>query len=327
MRAELECQDLTLRPPEDGTGREAPPPSTRTGGDETAASPGRSSSLAGDLAALTKARLTSLVLLTTAAGFALGSAGQMDGWRLGWTLIGTALLAGGAAALNQHLERDLDGRMERTRDRPLPAGRIPPRAAWVGGLLAGIAGVLTLVWWVNLPSALLGAYTLVTYVWVYTPLKRRSTVNTLVGAVPGALPPVIGWAAAGGDFGWAAGALFAIQFFWQIPHFLAIAWLYRVDYARAGLRMLPVLDPGGRRTGAHAVGHAVALWLVSLLPWRLGLAGGLYAVTATLAGLGFVLLALHFARHRRDRAARGLFLGSVLYLPLVLGTMVLDRAG
>lgn len=280
-----------------------------------------------DLTELVKARLTTLVLLTTVVGFCMGSQGPIDWSLLAMTLLGTALLAGGAAALNQYAERDLDALMERTRDRPLPSGRVRPRSALLGGLLAAGFGIVVLEFGVNRLSAAVGTLTLLTYLLVYTPLKRVTPLNTLVGAVPGALPPMIGWTAARPEVDWPGWSLFALQFFWQVPHFLAIAWLYRVDYGRAGLRMLPVFDPEGRRTAIHAVGYAAALIAVSLGPWWLGLAGGSYAIMAIVAGAGFLFLAQRFARHRGDAEARLLFLGSVLYLPLVLGVMVWNRLG
>lgn len=277
------------------------------------------------LAELVKARLSGLVVVTTAAGFYLGSAGPVDWGRGGHTLVGTGLLAAGAAALNQYLERDLDARMERTRGRPLPAGRMTPAAALLFGAGCAVLGLAWLVWWTSLTAAALGALTLALYVGVYTPLKRVSTLNTIVGAVPGAMPPLIGWVAAGGGSVAGGWALFALQFFWQVPHFLAIAWLYRDDYARAGFRMLPVVDPDGERTGLQSIGHCLGLLTASLSPFVLGVAGPAYLAGALVLGVTMLMLAVRFA-HRLDRgAARGLFLASVLYLPAVFGLMVLDR--
>lgn len=281
--------------------------------------------LATDLNELVKARLTTLVLLTTLVGFCMGSPAAIRVGLLGWTLLGTALLAGGAAALNQVFERRLDALMERTRDRPIPAGRMSAKSATIGGALAGLAGVATLAMAVNLVSAAVGAATLLSYLFIYTPLKTRTPVNTIVGAIPGALPPVIGWAAARGELGLAGWSLFLLQFFWQIPHFLAIAWMYREDYARAGLRMLPVLDPEGVRTARHATAHAAVLLLASLLPVALRLTGWVYGAGAILAGAAFLWLTLRFAQERSHSRARQLFLGSVIYLPVVLGLMVFDR--
>lgn len=280
-----------------------------------------------DLAELVKARLTALVVLTTWLGYGMGRVAQAPPGPLGWVLLGTALLAGGAAVLNQVMERDLDALMERTRHRPLAAGRMDWRRAMVGGVAAAATGLLLLAWQVNLLTAALGTITLIVYLAVYTPLKRRTPANTWIGAVPGALPPVMGWAASRGELGWGAWALFLVQFFWQLPHFWAIAWLYRKDYARAGLKMLTVMDPDGRRTATQAVGNTVFLVAVSLLPVAAGLAGPLYGVVAVLAGTGFSWLAWRFARERTDQAARWLFLGSIAYLPLVLGMMVAARTG
>ena len=281
----------------------------------------------GTLADLAKARLTFLVLLTTLVGFCMGSAGNIDLPRLFHVLCGTALLAGGAACLNQLFEKELDARMERTRDRPLPAGRIGPSTALALGVVAVLLGVIWLLVLVNPASALVGGITLVTYLFIYTPLKTRTSLNTLVGAIPGALPPLIGWAAAEGRISTGGWALFALQFFWQMPHFLAIAWLYREDYARGGFRMLPIIDPTGRRTGSQVVFYTVGLLGVSLALFTLGMAGAAYAVGAILLGAGFLILGVRFAGTVDQRSARWLFLGSVLYLPLLLGLMVWDKAG
>mgnify|MGYP000342013116 CR=1 FL=1 len=274
---------------------------------------------------LVKARLTSLVLLTTAVGFYMGSPGPVDVARWLHTLVGTGLLAAGAAALNQFLERDLDALMRRTQDRPLPSGRITPGTALVFGGVISMLGLAWLALQTTLAAAALGALTLALYLGVYTPLKRVSTLNTVVGAVPGALPPLIGWAAATGEVSAGGWALFALQFFWQIPHFLAIAWLYRDDYARAGLKMLPVLDLEGERTGLQSIGHALGLLTVSLSPFVLGLAGAAYLAGAFALGVVLLGLAVRFARRLELAHARWLFLASVIYLPAVLGLMVLDR--
>jgi protoheme IX farnesyltransferase len=241
------------------------------------------------------------------------------------TVIGTGLLASGAAALNQYLERDLDALMERTKDRPLPSGRVQPPTALLFGGMAAIAGLLYLAATTNLLTSLLGALTLVLYLFIYTPLKRLTTLNTIVGAVPGALPPLLGWAAARGEITTAGWALFALQFFWQLPHFLAISWLYRQDYARAGLRMRVVDDPTGQETAHLAISHALGLLAVSLSPFLFGVAGRLYLAGALALGLGFVWAAIRFARRRTDTQARRLFLASVVYLPLVLLLIVVDK--
>jgi protoheme IX farnesyltransferase len=277
------------------------------------------------LAELTKARLNSLVLLTTAAGFYLGSKGAMDGWALARVLGGTGLLAGGAAVLNQYLERDYDARMTRTAHRPLPAGRIKPESAVLLGGILSLAGLVYLAAEVNLLTAFLGAVTLITYLFIYTPLKRRTIWNTVVGAVPGALPPVMGWVAAQGRLDWGALAVFAILFFWQVPHFLAIAWLYREDYARGGYVMLPVVDGDGSRTARHALHYAVAMMTASVLPSLLGLTGGLYLAGALVLGGLFLSATLWFARRLHRTSARALFLASILYHPVLVGLMVWDK--
>jgi heme o synthase len=278
-----------------------------------------------DYLALTKPRLNMLVLATTLAGLYLASPNGVGVAILLHTLVGTALVAGGAAALNQVWERQTDSRMRRTVGRPLPGGRLSVgEATWFGVLAAGV-GLAQLAFGVNVMSASVAAATLISYVLVYTPLKLRTSLSTLVGAIPGALPPVIGWAAATGSISLPALVLFGIVFLWQMPHFLAIAWLYRDDYARAGIPLLPVLEPDGRRTGQQALSYAAALWPVSLLPAVVGLAGIAYAVVATLLGLLFIWLSLRFARERSMAHARTLFLFSIAYLPLLLGALVADR--
>ena len=278
-----------------------------------------------DLCELTKARLTTLVLLTTLLGFYMGQVGSTNYLLLVHTLLGTAWLAGGAAALNQLWERDCDARMHRTANRPLPAGRISPETALGFGLATAALGLVELFWGVNLPAGCLGAATLISYVLIYTPLKRRTSWNTLVGAVPGALPPLIGWAAARGSLPFESWSLFAIQFLWQVPHFLAIAWLYRDDYSRGGYCMLPIVDPSGRWTGWTALLHALCLLPVSLAPFWLGLTGPLYVWGAcALSGI-FLWFAWQFCFELSPRRARGLFYASLLYLPLVFMLMVADK--
>jgi heme o synthase len=279
----------------------------------------------GVAADLVKARLTFLVLLTTLAGFYLGTEGSVSLYRVMHLLLGTGLLASGAAALNQWLERDYDARMRRTEDRPLPAGRLQPETVLVLGSAASVAGLVYLTWGVNLTSGVLGAVTLLSYLFVYTPLKRVTWLNTIVGAIPGALPPLIGWTAARGNLEGPGWTLFAILALWQIPHFFAIAWIYRDDYSRAGYAMLPGIDPTGRRTAGQA---AVFCWLLlgaSVLPWFLGLTGPVYLVGAVGLGLFFAVRAQEFRRERSDARARGLFYASILYLPLLLGLMGVDK--
>jgi heme o synthase len=278
-----------------------------------------------DYVALTKPRLNMLVLVTTLAGLYLASPEGVALTVLAHTLIGTALVAGGAAAFNQVWERETDALMYRTRNRPVPGGRLGAgEGVWFASVLS-IAGLLDLASAVNLLSAGVAALTLVTYVVVYTPLKRRTSLSTLVGAIPGALPPVIGWAAASGEVTMPALVLFGIVFFWQMPHFLAIAWLYRDEYAAAGIPLLPVLEPDGRRTGRQALLYAAALWPVSLMPTLVGLAGDFYIVVATVLGCVLIVLSARFAHARSLQAARRLFLFSIIYLPLLWGALVADR--
>lgn len=278
-----------------------------------------------DFALLTKPRLNLLALVTTLAGIYLAAPEGVPLLLAFHTLVGTACVAGGAAALNQVWERDVDRLMRRTAGRPLPGGRLSVmEGTWFGVLLA-LAGIVDLAVKVNVLSAAVAGLTLVSYVVIYTPLKRRSSVSTLVGAIPGALPPVIGWAAAADSITLPAFVLFGIQFFWQMPHFLAIAWMYRDDYAAAGIPLLPVTEPDGRRTGQQALLYAAALWPVSVMPAVVGLAGVSYCVVATVLGLAFIAMAALFARDRSMVTARRLFLFSILYLPLLLGALVIDR--
>jgi protoheme IX farnesyltransferase len=280
---------------------------------------------AGVFVELTKARLTSLVLLTTAVGFYAGLKGPMDYLLMLHTLLGTGLVASGAAALNQLLERDHDARMPRTESRPLPSGRLQPETVLVfGGACAGI-GLIYLGVAVNLLTSLLGAITLVSYLFLYTPLKRITTLNTVIGAIPGALPPLMGWTAARGELTSEGWSLFAILFFWQLPHFLAIAWIYREEYAKAGFVMLPVVDPEGQRTGRQAISHTLGLLPISLCPFLFKFAGSTYLVGALVLGLAFVWFAVRFSRHLTTAHARQLFFASIIYLPLLLGLMVFDK--
>jgi heme o synthase len=274
---------------------------------------------------LVKARLTLLVLLTTLVGFYLGASGPVDYGLMFHALSGTALVAAGAAALNQLMEREFDARMRRTEGRPLPAGRITPNAVLVLGTSLSVVGLTWLLVAVNSMTALLGVLTISSYLFLYTPLKRRTVLNTVVGAIPGALPPLMGWTAATGGIAAEGWALFAILFFWQLPHFMAIAWLYREDYARAGYRMLSGVDPEGRRTAASAVRNTLALLVISLYPYLLGTAGAVYLAGALALGIGFLAFAIVFARSLTERSARRLFLASILYLPLLLGLLVADK--
>ena len=274
---------------------------------------------------LFKARLTCLVLLTTLVGFYIGFRGPVDFLLLLRLLAGTALLASGAAALNQLVEREYDAKMRRTQDRPLPSGRLQPQTVLLVGGGSALFGLFYLAQAVNLTTSLVGAVSLGCYLFVYTPLKRLTWLNTLAGAVPGALPPLMGWTAARGELSGLGLTLFAIQAFWQLPHFMAIAWMYREEYARAGFQMLPVVDPAGTRTAHQAIGYTLLLLAVSLCPFLFNLAGPLYLTAAVMLGLVFVAFALWFARERTLGRARRLFYVSLVYLPLLLAVMVLDK--
>lgn len=278
-----------------------------------------------DFLVLTKPRLVTLVLVTTLVGFIVGSGGRVDLVLLAWTILGTGLTAGGALALNQYLERDVDGRMERTRRRPLPDGRLAPTDALVFGAACAAAGLLVLALLANLLACAVTAATFGIYLAAYTPLKRISSLATIVGAVPGALPPVTGWAAARGDLSAGAWTLFAIMFLWQIPHFLALAWMYKDEYARAGIVVLPSSDPDGRLTGRQMVAYLAVLTPVSLAPAALGLAGPFYVLCALALSSAFLALGVGFALvPSRDRARR-VFLGSLAYVPALLALLVFAR--
>jgi protoheme IX farnesyltransferase len=284
------------------------------------------------LADLVKARLTTLVLLTTFVGFYMGGRGPMDFALMFHALAGTALVAAGASALNQLLEREYDAKMRRTQNRPLPAGQLEPMTVMIFGGVCATAGLIYLALAVNLITSVIGAVTLVSYLFIYTPLKRVTWLNTAIGAVPGALPPVMGWTAARGELNGEGWALFAILAFWQMPHFMAIAWIYRDEYAKAGFKMLPVVDPDGCRTGEQAVSHALALLFVSLCPFVFKMTGTTYLVGALVLGAGYLWCAIQFSRQlcfaRPELTlvrARQLFLASIIYLPLLLAVMVLDK--
>jgi protoheme IX farnesyltransferase len=287
--------------------------------------PGASAARAADWVTLTKPRLNLLVLITTLAGLYLAEPAGVSTSLLVNTLVGSALVAGGAAALNQVLERTTDALMRRTRNRPLAAGRLGSAEGSALGAVLSVAGLVELALFTNLTAAAVAAVTLASYVFVYTPLKTRTSLATLIGAVPGALPPVIGWAAATGSISGPAIVLFGIVFLWQMPHFLAIAWMYRDDYARAGIPLLPVLEPDGRRTGYQALLYAAVLWPVSLLPVITGLASLPYAAVATVLGFLYIGLSVRFAQERSPGTARRLFLFSILYLALLLGALVANR--
>ena len=280
---------------------------------------------ASDYVALAKPRLNGLVVASALAGYAMAGGDTADVVRVLGTIVGTALVAGGASAFNQLLERDSDALMRRTRLRPLPDGRLQPADAIAFGSLLAAGGLIILAATVNGLSAAVALATLASYAIVYTPLKRRTSFATVIGAIPGALPPVIGWAAGRGGLSQGAWVLFGIVFLWQLPHFLAIAWIYREDYARAGLRMLPVLEPDGRSTARQAVLYAAALLPVSLAPTLLGMTGAIYFIGALVLSAGLLLLSVRFARHRGVAAARQLFYGSILYLPALWILMIANR--
>jgi protoheme IX farnesyltransferase len=284
-----------------------------------------SRSTVADYLELTKPRITFLVMLTALVGFVMGSQGHVSPAALAAAMLGTGLVAAGASALNMVLERHTDTLMWRTRNRPLPGGRLRPAEAATFGSLLTLTGLLELGWLSDPLAAGVAALTWVTYVFAYTPLKTRTSLSTIVGAFPGALPPVIGWAAARGSIDHGAFVLFAILFLWQIPHFLAIAWIYREDYARGGLPMLPVLDTEGRMTGRQAVANSLALLLVSLTPTAAGMTGRLYFGGALVLGLGFVGAALRAAVMRSMPAARALFLASLVYLTGICVLLVVDK--
>ena len=273
---------------------------------------------------LAKIRLTAMVLVTTAVGFILGSPGPVAYGRLLWTILGTGLAAAGASAMNQLLEIRRDARMRRTCGRPLPAGQVSPLAALVFALGASAAGVGILNELVNPLTALLGLANTVIYSLIYTPLKPRTSLCTLVGAICGALPPIMGWTGAAGSISLGAVLLGTILFLWQIPHFLALVWLYRDDYAQAGFRMLPLIDPRGHLTCLMIVLYSLALLPLGLAVTFAGLAGYLFAAVSLLVGLGLFLLAVQLRRAKTPRNARRVFLASLVYLPLLMLFLVLD---
>ena len=284
------------------------------------------SRVAADLVALTKPRVVVMVLVTTVVGYYVGLAGAPDYGRLLALMLGTVLAAGGTLALNQYWERDVDARMERTRSRPLPEGRLAPLEALLFGAGLTAAGLVVLGLGAGWVATLVTAATFVLYVFAYTPLKLRTSLCTLVGAVPGALPPVTGWAAARDDLGLGAWVLFAILFLWQLPHTLAIARLYQADYARAGVRLLPVIDAEGGATERQILSGCLGLLAVSLLPTLIGLAGGVYFVGALLLGGAFVVLGAQQALAPSPLRARRVLLASLLYLPALLALLAFNKA-
>lgn len=280
-----------------------------------------------DLFALSKPRVTMMVLVATVMGYVLASRGRIDWLHLSGTLLGTLMVAWGIMAVNQYMERDTDLLMARTKDRPLPSGRMQPGNVLAMGIVTCAAGILLLAFWANPLTAVVGVLVVVTYLACYTPLKRHSGLNTLVGAVPGALPPVLGWVAAEGGIGREASALFLILFIWQPPHFLSIAYLYRKEYARAGMSMLPVLDPSGRATSRQLIIYSATLIPASMYPSMIGLTGGIYFFGALAASMVFFVSALAMAWRPRERTARVLLKVSVAYLPILFALMIWDAAG
>jgi protoheme IX farnesyltransferase len=278
-----------------------------------------------DYVTLAKPRLNFLVVASSAAGYYLGARSTPDALLMTEAVAGTALVAAGAAVLNQVYERDTDAMMRRTRNRPLPDGRVSSPDATMYGAALSFAGLALLATRATFVAAALALATIVVYLAIYTPMKRRTPLATLVGALPGALPPLIGWTAARGAIDAGGTALFAIVFLWQIPHFMAIAWMYRDDYATAGFPMLPVVEPDGRRAARQAVLYAAALLPVSLAPTLAGIAGSAYFAAAAVLGTGLLILAVRFLRARDDSTARALFFGSITYLPLLWVAMIVDK--
>jgi heme o synthase len=280
-----------------------------------------------DYLALTKPRITWLILMSTGIGYFFGA--KSGGWHfltLFHTLLGTGLLASGTATLNQWFEREADAKMRRTRERPLPAGRLGEEKALLFGLVISAAGFFDLQFGVNPLAALLGAITLGSYLFIYTPLKQLSPHSTTIGAIPGAMPPLIGYAAASGKLTWDAWILFAILFLWQFPHFYAIAWMYREDYERAGIRMLPVVEPDGESTARRILWFSLALIPISLVPKFLAMTGNVYLIGAAVMGLLFLYAGFRISFDRTRQQARRVLLASVVYLPVLYGLMLFDHA-
>jgi len=296
-----------------------------TAATESEVAAGVSPRRAGDFAELVKARLTLLVLLTTAVGFYVGAKGPVDYRGLFHVVFGTAAAAAGASALNQWWERKADAMMNRTKTRPVPGGRMRPMEALMLGALFSIIGVSYLAVACNTLSAVLAAITIVIYIFAYTPLKRVSTTNTLVGAIPGAIPPMIGWAAARGQIDIGAWSLFVIMMLWQLPHFFAIAWMYRDDYSRAGFQMISTDDRTGERSASQSVFFCILLLALGGLPAYLEVTSGFFVPVELALGGWFTAMAMRFLRLRTPAAARALFITSIIYLPLLLGTICLTK--
>jgi len=278
-----------------------------------------------DYLELTKPRVTFLVVITTLVGYYLGARGEVHAFRLLCTLLGTTLVAGGTSALNQYLERDIDAKMTRTQNRPLPTGRLMPHQALIFAYSTTLIGVICLALAVNLLTAALAATTHIFYIFLYTPLKQKTSLSTLVGAIPGALPPVGGWTAARNDLSVEALVLFAILFLWQLPHVLAISWLYSEDYKRGGFPLLPIIDPQGRSTSRQIIANCLALLPVSLLPTLIGLAGPVYFIGALILGLAFLGFGILVAIEKNNISTRRMMLASLAYLPALLGLLTFDK--
>ncbi len=298
---------------------------SRTGASGAIDRPAIRGAILADLIAMTKPRVVLMILLVTAVGFVMGSPAGIDMLRLLGTLFGTALVSAGTLALNQYMERDLDGQMKRTHSRPLPAGRVEPIDALAFGAALTAIGLLYLTFAVNPLSGFITSLTVIGYLFVYTPLKTRSALCTVAGAFPGALPPVTGWTAAAGELGLGAVILFGILFFWQLPHSLAIAQLYREDYQRAGIRLLPTVDRDGMSTGRQTILNCVALLALGLMPTVVGLSGWItFAVAAVLGGL-MLARGIAMAVDPGAPSARRLLIASYVYVPAVMIVMAVDR--
>jgi heme o synthase len=278
-----------------------------------------------DYLALTKPRITWLILMSTGVGYYFGAKAGWSFWTLFHTILGTGLMASGTAALNQWYEREADSKMRRTQARPLPSGRLAAARALIFGSIISAAGFVDLLFGVNLLAALLGLFTLASYLFIYTPLKQRSPHSTTIGAIPGAMPPLIGYAAASGTLNLEAWVLFAILFLWQFPHFYAIAWMYREDYERAGIRMLPVVEPDGESTARRILVYSLVLLPISVIPKFLSMTGNVYLFGAIALGLIFLYAGLRVTFDRSRQQARRVLLASVVYLPILYGLLLFDR--
>ncbi len=273
---------------------------------------------------LTKPRITTMVLVTAAMGFFFGGKGIHDWMLFIMTLLGVGLASSGGSVLNQYLERDADSRMDRTKNRAIPSGLVSPSHALSFGIILTLGGVFLLAWQVNLLTSFLVLLAAFLYVIVYTPMKKLSWLNTLVGAIPGAIPPLAGWTAASGNLGIGGWILFWILFFWQHPHFFAIAWMYRDDYQKGGFKMLPVVEPDGKRTFRQIIWHSILLIPISLMPTLIGMSGKLYFFGALVLGLAFLAVGILFSFSKSSIDARKLLRASVIYLPLLLILIVVD---